>query len=184
MRTCILYYDSCALFEVTITSLFMKHAGEVVTVGPEIRDYESWEGLRVRPHTRLKDLDLDGVDLFVVPGGNPDRVADDPDLQNVLRELNRRGKTIAAICGGPAVLARSGILKGRRFNSSLAEERKGEFDGAIREDEDVVEDGNIVTALPNAYVDLALCLGRKMDIFENQADYDETVRVYREFKRS
>ena len=184
MRTCVLYYDSCALFEVTITSLFMKHAGEVVTVGPEIRDYESWEGLRVRPHMTLMDLDPESVDLFVVPGGNPDMVADDPDLQRMLMTLNQKGKVIAAICGGPAVLARSGILKGRRYNSSLAEERKGEFDGAIHDDHNVVEDGNIVTALPNAYVDLALTLGKKMNIFENQADYDETVRIYREFKRS
>ena len=184
MRTCILYYDSCALFEVTITSLFMKHSGEVVTVGPRIQDYESWEGLRVRPHMMLRDLDTDTVDLFVVPGGNPDNVADDPDLQRVLGELDEKNKVIAAICAGPTVLARSGILKGRRFNSSVAEERKGEFVGAIHDDQDVVEDGNIVTALPNAYVDLALCLGRKMNIFSDAADYEETVRIYREFRRS
>jgi len=181
--TCILYYDSCALFEVTITSLFMKHAGEVVTIGPEIRDYESWEGLRVRPHMTLKDLDPESVDLFVVPGGNPDKVADDPDLQRTLKALNKKGKVIAAICGGPAVLARAGILKGRRYNSSLAEERKGEFEGAIHDDQNVVEDDNIVTALPNAYVDFALTLGKKMNIFADKADYDETVRIYREFKR-
>ncbi|MGD1060572.1 MAG: DJ-1/PfpI family protein [Methanomassiliicoccales archaeon] len=184
MRTCILYYDSCALFEVTIAALFMKHAGEVVTVGPEIRDYESWEGLRVRPHMRLKDLDAENVDLFILPGGDPDNVADDPDLRRTLVALNQKGKVIAAICAGPVILARSGILRGRRYNSSVAEERKSEFAGAIHDDRDVVEDGNIVTALPNAYVDLALTLGKKMNIFEDRADYDETVRIYREFERS
>ncbi len=83
-----------------------------------------------------------------------------------------------------AVIARSGILEGRRFNSSVVAERKAEFAGAIHEDKDVVEDGNIVTALRNAYADLALCLGRKMGIFADAAEYEQAVRVHREFKRS
>ena len=46
-----------------------------------------------------------------------------------------------------------------------------------------MQDGNIVTAWPNAYVDLALVLANRLDLFTSEEDRDETIRVFREFKK-
>jgi hypothetical protein len=61
-------------------------------------------------------------------------------------------------------------------------ERKGDFKKAKRIEENVVVDGNIVTAKAVGYVDLALELGKIFKIYKDEADYQETVEVYRNYK--
>lgn len=56
------------------------------------------------------DLDL----LFVVAGGDP-MLHDGPALVHGLRRLDRRGVSLGGISGGAAVLARHGLMGGRRF---------------------------------------------------------------------
>ncbi|WP_341485719.1 GlxA family transcriptional regulator [Thioclava sp. GXIMD4215] len=56
------------------------------------------------------DFDL----VFVVAGGDPARV-NDPALMAWLREADRRGVALGGISGGAMILARAGLLEGRRF---------------------------------------------------------------------
>jgi transcriptional regulator GlxA family with amidase domain len=51
--------------------------------------------------------------VFVCAGGNP-AAFDDPAVSAWLRDLARRGATIGGISGGPYILARAGLLEGRR----------------------------------------------------------------------
>lgn len=51
--------------------------------------------------------------VFVCAGGNP-ATFDDRDTIALLRRLARRGVTIGGISGGPYVLAKAGLLDGRR----------------------------------------------------------------------
>ncbi|TCN20344.1 transcriptional regulator GlxA family with amidase domain [Sinorhizobium americanum] len=57
-------------------------------------------------------LDFDLV--FVVAGGNP-MSYEDPDLSRYLRKLNGRKVKLGGISGGPAILARHGLMENRRF---------------------------------------------------------------------
>ncbi|MER5172885.1 GlxA family transcriptional regulator [Thioclava kandeliae] len=52
--------------------------------------------------------------VFVVAGGDPARVSD-PALMAWLREADRKGVALGGISGGALVLARAGLLEGRRF---------------------------------------------------------------------
>jgi transcriptional regulator GlxA family with amidase domain len=68
--------------------------------------------------TILTDVEVGAVELnanrvFVCAGGNPSSF-DDPALSAWLRDLARRGVTIGGISGGPYLLARAGLLAGRR----------------------------------------------------------------------
>jgi len=57
----------------------------------------------------------DGFDLvFVAAGGNP-LVYDSPDLRRYLRHLAAQGVLLGGISGGSAILARYGMMDGRRF---------------------------------------------------------------------
>ena len=57
----------------------------------------------------VRDLDL----MLVCAGGNPVAFDDKPTFQ-WLRRLAGRGVTLGGISGGPAILARAGLLRGRR----------------------------------------------------------------------
>lgn len=57
-------------------------------------------------------LDFDLV--FVVAGGNP-MSYEDPDLNRYLRKLNTRKVKLGGISGGPAILAKQGLMENRRF---------------------------------------------------------------------
>ena len=149
-------YDTCAQFEAIFAALLLRDKGNVMTSGLEMRDYETMEGFRVRPHLMLEDLQPGDVDLFIIPGGQPEEIAGNTLLGQKLRDLNYHGKQLAAICGGPVHLGKAGVLQGRRFTTSVYEEWREAFEGGIYVDEDRVEDENIITAWPNAYADFAL----------------------------
>jgi len=56
-----------------------------------------------------------GLDIaFVVAGGNP-MLYDDPALARGLRALTQRGVRLGGISGGSAILAKAGLMAGRRF---------------------------------------------------------------------
>ncbi|MEM6385208.1 MAG: GlxA family transcriptional regulator [Pseudomonadota bacterium] len=65
--------------------------------------------------TRALSHDLPRFDLiFVVAGGDPLQV-NDATLFAWLREQDRRGIPLGGISGGAAILARAGLMEGRRF---------------------------------------------------------------------
>ncbi|MFT4013941.1 MAG: GlxA family transcriptional regulator [Paracoccus sp. (in: a-proteobacteria)] len=62
----------------------------------------------------LRDAPLTLDLLFTVAGGNPLQ-QDDPEVARHLRQLARHGVKLGGISGGSAVLARYGLMGGRRF---------------------------------------------------------------------
>ncbi len=70
-------------------------------------------------------------------------------LEQLCREFDKRGKLVAAICAAPGVLARAGVLEGRRATCypdsrliSLLKEGGAEYVS-----ERVVRDGNVITSV-------------------------------------
>ncbi|HEX2947232.1 MAG TPA: DJ-1/PfpI family protein, partial [Clostridia bacterium] len=169
MKTFILIYPTFVQYEVVFTSMFMKTVGDIATVGIDGREVTSHEGFKVNPHMKLSDLNLDEVDLFVIPGGEHVNIYGNPQLTGTLRELNKRGKVIAAICSGPVHLAKAGLLDGKRYTSYRLPQCKDDFSHAERVEDNVVVDGNIVTAKAVGYVDLALELGKIFNIYKDEA---------------
>ncbi len=86
--------------------------------------------------------DYDGI---VIPGGMPGatNLRDEEKVIKLVQEFNHEEKLIAAICAGPIVLERAGILEGREVTSYPGFE--GELKGIYKE-ELVVQDKNIITA--------------------------------------
>jgi deglycase len=98
----------------------------------------------------LAGTKVDGYDGIVVIGGagSPEFLWGNSRLQTLVSDFGKAGKLIAAICLSPVVLARAGVLAGRRATvyrtpDSVAEMRKG---GADLRNDAVVVDGNFITA--------------------------------------
>ena len=81
-------------------------------VSPDGRPVAASNGVAIVPDQGL-ETSLDVDDLFVCAGGNPARFDDAPTLA-WLRAQSRRGIHIGGISGGPVILARAGLLDGRR----------------------------------------------------------------------
>ena len=79
--------------------------------------------ISIKAQEALSEVDLDGVDLLVVPGGNPgtQQAMKDLALLNLIRCAHDRGITIASICTGAFILAASGILVGRNCTTHWSE---------------------------------------------------------------
>ena len=86
---------------------------EVVSFGPDAGLARSSGPAGVIADARVGDLrPLDY--LFVVAGGDPLRL-EDPALFGWLRRMARTGVTLGGVSGGPVVLARAGVMAGRRM---------------------------------------------------------------------
>ncbi|HSH36557.1 DJ-1 family glyoxalase III [Schnuerera sp.] len=89
---------------------------------------------------------IKSYDGLVIPGGLPGatNLRDDNRVIKLVKEFNKDEKLIGAICAGPIVLQRAGIITGKRVTSYPG------FDNDLKEseykDDLVVQDGNIITA--------------------------------------
>jgi protease I len=107
-------------------------------------------GTKVNATLSFEDVEPKTYDGILIVGGGGAQVYlwDDEILGEMVKYLHASAKVVAAICLAPVVLARAGILKGKKatyFNSpvSFREMRAG---GAVLVDKAVVTDDRIVTA--------------------------------------
>lgn len=105
----------------------------------------------------FEDVNLNEVELLVLPGGTP-KFDDHNGLKKHILEFNSRGKNIAAICASPMVFGGLGLLRGKRATCYPGFEKY--LEGAtLATTEAVVIDGNIVTGRgPGLTLDFALTL--------------------------
>ncbi|MBP5195246.1 MAG: DJ-1/PfpI family protein [Lachnospiraceae bacterium] len=63
----------------------------------------------------IEELDFDTVDMIVLPGGKlgHQNLEKCELLMDKVKEFDKAGKFVAAICAAPTILGRLGILKGR-----------------------------------------------------------------------
>lgn len=134
---------------------------EIVNVGETRPHMASNQGPKVVIEATFEDCDQ--LDLLLVPGGIGTRTEiDNPRLLGFIREQYPRLEILASICTGAGLLARTGLLDGRRATSN-----KMVFDWAVQQGPDVewvpearwVEAGNVFTASGVAAgIDMALAV--------------------------
>ncbi|WP_336490419.1 GlxA family transcriptional regulator [Methylobacterium nigriterrae] len=80
---------------------------------PGDRAVQASNGVAILPDVAVGAADLPADRILVCAGGNPASF-EDPALARWLRRLARAGVTLGGISGGPYILARAGLLDGRR----------------------------------------------------------------------
>ncbi|MFQ5947634.1 MAG: type 1 glutamine amidotransferase domain-containing protein [Acidimicrobiia bacterium] len=126
----------------------LQEAGyQVLTIGPEAREYRGKHGHPFSAETRAADVDPGGLQGLVVPGGySPDHMRRDPACIDLVRKVFDAGKPVAAICHAGWMLASAGVLEGRRATSFFSIRDDMVNAGAKWTDEPVVVDGNLITS--------------------------------------
>jgi len=98
------------------------------------------------------DIDPDQYLGVVFVGGlGMTKELDNPSFKKLAKDFYSRNKLVAAICIASALLAKAGILKDKKatvWSSSMDQSAIQilKENGAIYEDESVVQDGNIITS--------------------------------------
>jgi len=130
-----------------------KNAGFDVTVASVTTDTcIGMFGTRVTPDCSVDEIDASQFDAVIIVGGSGTPVLKQyPRVLQIIQSAAEQNKVLAAICLGPIVLAKAGVLRGKRatvFSSGVSEIKSG---GAEYVPESVVIDGNLITANgPNA----------------------------------
>ena len=129
----------------------LREAGAGITlIGLSEEDKKGVKGKHgtvVKADTTIEKVNHADFDLLVIPGGKgPVRLRRDERVLDFVRNFDREGKPIAAICHGPQVLVSAGILKDRTATSyfSVIPEVRGA--GAHFVSRSVVVDGNLITS--------------------------------------
>src|SRR5262245_23559556 len=88
-------------------------------------------------------------DALVIPGGYPpDHLRLDRGVVDLVRRFTASGRPVAAVCHGPQLLIEADAVRGRTLTSWPSVRTGLENAGARWVDRQVVEDGNLITSLP------------------------------------
>lgn len=148
---------------VTIVDLLRRASIEVVTAGLQAGPVKASRGTVLVPDTVLDEALKQEFDAVVLPGGQPGatHLEQDPRVRELLQRMAAQGRTVAAICAAPKVLAVAGLLDGKRATCYRGAIDPKQFPKVTLEARAVVADGNIVTSRgPGTAMDFALELVR------------------------
>ena len=169
MKDVFLVYDGCCFYEIVILSYFMNYSNcDMLFCSLDGKSVKAMEGFSVNVGLSLHELDREQIRSFIVPGGNISCINKE-EVRAFLQELKTRNALIAGICAGVDVLDASGILQDVKSTHST--------------DEDFVSDKNVITARANAYVDFAIEVAKKLNLFTSEEDLQETIDFWKHYKR-
>ncbi len=145
---------------ITVIDILRRAEIEVSVVGLKEGLMEGSHKIKVLPDTSLDKIAPGDFDGIVLPGGYPGYVnlGKDERVLSMVREMDRAGKYVAAICCAPYTLIKTGVLQGRK--ATVSPSGKKEVSAAAQYCEDrVVVDGNLITSQsPGTAMEFALKL--------------------------
>lgn len=129
----------------------LKEAGaQAIIASTKTGEAKGMLGGTAQVETTIKDLKSSELDAVVVVGGmgSPDHLWGNSELHNLVNELHKADKLVAAICLSGAALANAGILNGKKATVWECPESLEALENGKAEyvKQPVVQDGKIITA--------------------------------------
>ena len=172
-------YEASAFIDVIGWNLVDGDGSTKLLTAGFTREVSSSFDQRMAVDLRFEDIRVEDFDALALPGGFMEfdfyREGYDERLLALIREFDRSGKPIAAICVAALLLGKSGVLKGRRCTTYNQKERIRQKTlagfGSDVVNEPVVEDGNIITCWgPASGMEVAFRLLERLTD-RNRADF-------------
>ena len=155
--------------------VYGKEPVDLVTTGLRAEIKCTWNFI-VRPELEFETINVQDFDALAIAGGFEKagfyEDAYDERFLSLIREFDKEGKIIAAICVSALPLGKSGVLKGRKATTydlldGVRRKQLADF-GAIVQDESIVIDKNIITSTgPSTGLDVAFILLEMLTDKEN-----------------
>lgn len=147
----------------TIIDLLRRGQIEVISAGleRELSPVKAARGTTLLPDTTLDEALKSDYDMIALPGGLPgaDHLNDDERIVHLVQRMAAADKYTCALCAAPRVLARAGVLEGRRATSYPGTLDKMDIPGMTYTGDGVTVDGRIITGRgPGTAIDFSLAL--------------------------
>lgn len=136
---------------------------EVIIAGVGSKMISGAHSLKVETDRLISQISSDEMEMIVLPGGwdGTHALADDTDVQRLLKEMDAKDKMIGAICAAPYALEKAGVLK-HEYTCYPSVEKQIRLDGYTKEKK-VVTDGNIMTSRgPGTAICFALAIVERL----------------------
>lgn len=180
-------YNEMADFEITFATHMLGYNGqkEIITISYEDKIVTSKSGLSYAIQKTVKEaLNEKDVEGLIITGGWNGEIRN--ELMLLINKLNDENKLLAAICAGPRFLAKAGILKDKKYTTSL--ETWEDYQKDLFEEEDpfprenyinerVVVDKNVITSKGHAFVDFAVEIFNWFNLFKDNKEKISYLKV-------
>jgi len=104
-------------------------------------------GAMIKPDMLLSEVNVKDFDAVIFIGGNgASEYWDNPTAHKLAQDAYTSGKLVAAICIAPVILAKTGLLKGKKATVWESESEQLKQLGADYTGNPVEKDGMIITA--------------------------------------
>ena len=131
--------------------IFEKSGAEIKVASNELGTAQGVDGGEVDVDMKTSAVNVSDFDAVVFIGGaGAPANLDNQDSYKIAQDAVAQNKLLSAICISPAILARAGVLNGKKatvWTSALNKDAQKilEENGAIYQKDAVVQDGNIIT---------------------------------------
>lgn len=153
VRVAILVSDGFEELELLDPKWTLDHAGaSMLVIAPTKNNVtgsnRGREQKEVPVDIALKSAKAEDFHALLLPGGRASakQLANNDDAVEFVRHFVRAGKPVAAIGEGLGILLRAGVLRGRRVTRGTLSEEELKNAGANYSNENLVRDGNLITA--------------------------------------
>lgn len=125
-----------------------EEGAEVKIIGSGTADtYHGKYGYPAKVDHSINEVEAKDFDAVIIPGGfAPDFMRREPKMVSFVKEMFEQEKVVAAICHGGWMLASAEIVKGKTVTAFHAIKDDLVHAGAKFVDEEVAQDGNIITS--------------------------------------
>jgi len=127
----------------------LQEAGyEVEVVGPKANEtYSGKKGGSIKSTKEPRDINVNDFKVLIIPGGwAPDRMRTKEEMVKLVKDADRSGLVIGAICHAAQLLIEADVVKGRRLTCVRNVSTDVKNAGGNYVNEPVVVDGNLVTS--------------------------------------
>ena len=168
MKSVVLLYETCCIYEIVITNYFLQCTGhEIIFATLDGKPVTAQEKFSINATCALNEIDPKEVELLLIPGGDISTI-DNEEVYSFIRAVIDNKQLVAGICNGVDELDNAGSLEGIESTHSVGD--------------DLVVGDYVITARANMYVDMAIAIGKKMGLFVDASDLQETIDFWKYHK--
>lgn len=169
-KVAVIIYPEFSSYEISIVlAILRSFEKKVIVFSAEKAIVDSEEGLHFIPDKTFSEFNIKEYECLILPGmwSFPKVLNDDRYISFLSNFKNNKDIIIASISSSPILLAKAGVLEGRKFCAGLFEEDIDKYSFIERRSiirQPIVVDGNIITALGLAYREFGIEVGRKLNL--------------------
>lgn len=168
-KTAVILYPQFSEYELSVAlSVLMQGGKPIVTVALNEEPIRGESGLTCIPDITIEDVNPDEIDSLLLPGCMDISILQhEIKLFQFLNMMETKVSVIASISSSPYLLAKAGILKGKKYAIGFPKENceaLGIFEIENYSSGLVVQDEKLITARGRGFIEFGITLGKALNL--------------------